>query len=182
MEGITGSRRVRRRITWLAALGAAAGAIAVVVAVLPSHGGNTTVGPVADSPRQHIAAQEKKLTKLPPEARRVAGEFILTALARKHLDRAWKLAGPEVRGGMTYKKWLKGDIAVPVQDGGAGEARLAVSQVTADEVLLEILVDPAKAGTQYKTADYWVRLDKLRGHWVVNELQPRVNVALPNVQ
>ena len=57
------------RMTRLAALGAVAGAIALFVVVLPNHGGNTTVGPTADSPRQHIAAQERKLKKLPAEAR-----------------------------------------------------------------------------------------------------------------
>jgi len=52
LGGLTGSRRIRRRITWLIALGAVAGAIAVLVAVLPDHGGSTTVAPAVDSPRQ----------------------------------------------------------------------------------------------------------------------------------
>jgi hypothetical protein len=179
--GITGSRRVRRRITWLAALGAAAGAIAVLVLVLPNHGGDTTVAPTADSPRQHIEVQQKRLEKLPAQARTVAGEFLLTALARKHLDQAWKLAGPEVREGLTHKEWMTGNIAVPVADGGVGDTRMGVDSVTADEVWLRVLVSPARAGKQFRPMVYSVRLNRVGGHWLVNELQPRVGVAIKRV-
>ncbi len=168
-------------MTWLAALGAVAGAIAVLVVVLPNHGGSTTIGPPADSPRQRIATQEKKLKRLPPDARRVAGEFILTALARKHLDRAWNIAGPEVREGMTYKRWLTGNIAVPVADGGVGLTHMGVDSVTTTEVWLQILVDPAKPGKQFKPTVYSVRLNKVGRGWVVNELQPRVGVPIRHV-
>jgi hypothetical protein len=174
--------RARRRLTWLAALAAVAGVIAVLVAVVPNTGGKTEVAPATDSPQQHIEIQQKRLKELPPEARRVAGEFLLTALAREHLDRAWPIAGPEVREGMTYKNWLTGNIAVPVANGGVGLTHVSIDSLAPTEVWLRVLVDPAKAGKQFKPMVYSVRLNKIHRHWVVNELQPRIGVAIKHVE
>ena len=73
----------------------------------------------------------------------MSGEFLVTALARKHLDRV-DGEEPEVREGMTYKQWLTGNIPVPVADGGVGLTHMGVDSVTTNEVWLQVLVDPAK--------------------------------------
>lgn len=38
--------------------------------------------------------------------------FIDTAVARKHLDRAYRIAGPELLQGMSRREWLRGNIPV----------------------------------------------------------------------
>ena len=49
----------------------------------------------------------------------MAQEFILTAVARKNLRRAYDLSGPQIRQGQSLKEWMTGNIAVvpyPVAD------------------------------------------------------------------
>jgi len=50
--------------------------------------------------------------KLDPQAKRAAQEFILTAVARKNLRKAYGLAGPQIKQGQSLKEWMTGNIAV----------------------------------------------------------------------
>ena len=72
----------------------------------------------------------------------VAGRFILTAVQRKDLGEAWKLVGPGIRQGMTYKEWLKGTIpVVPFLDA----IKLAPMKVDLSEknhAILEVILIP----------------------------------------
>src|SRR5262245_15467989 len=85
------SRRAMRWLPWLAGLVLLAGIIAALVAFV----GNTATSnqlplsnkpPVIDKPQKTVALEKG--------ARLVAGRFILTAVARKHLAEAWKLTAP----------------------------------------------------------------------------------------
>ena len=46
------------------------------------------------------------------EALAVAAEFIRTAVARKNVDRSWRLAAPQLRNGFTRAEWARGNIPV----------------------------------------------------------------------
>jgi hypothetical protein len=58
---------------------------------------------------------------------------------------------------------------------------MGVDWVTTSEVWLQVLVDPAKPGKRFKPMIYSVRLNRVRHHWVVNELRPRVAVPVRRV-
>src|SRR5690349_2177963 len=97
------SPRFQRRLFAVALIVLAAGVIAFVSVKVGNRG---DAKPVDRSPNA------PKSTKLNPQATRVAQEFILTAVARKNLRRAYDLAGPHIKQGQTLKEWMTGNIAV----------------------------------------------------------------------
>jgi len=108
---------------------------------------NSTAQPGAASPvgvnRHRNTKQAKKLaTKFDAQARAVAGKFILTAVARKHLDQAWPLAGPALKVDTTYKEWLTGNISViPFLDPIAG-AKFSIQALLPNEADIGVALIP----------------------------------------
>jgi hypothetical protein len=152
----------------------------VLVLVVPNTGGEKNVAPDPNGPSADIVEQGKPRKTIPPEARRVAGTFILTAGQRRHLEQAWPLAGPAVRQGMTYKQWLTGNIAAGRVFGGIKTAPMSIDAAEKDSAMLQILVTPQDATV--KPAFFTMRLDRVgKGaakHWVVNEFQEWNSVAI----
>ena len=179
------SRKFQRWFPWIAGLVLVAGVVAALIILVPNTGGTSkdALAPAPNSPPAQKVEQQKLLKKVPPEARRVAGKFILTAVVRQNLDQAWPLAGPDVRQGMSYKQWLKGDIAVATFFGGIKRAPMSVDYATKNEALLEVLLIPKKTGKQYKPGVFYVKLNKVGAgkgrHWVVNEVTQRVGIPIP---
>src|SRR5690242_19459713 len=102
--------RFSKRTRWIIYGGSGlifvAGLIAVLV-VFTTHSGHKqqvfSNKPVVD------VSKNPKNVKLDPAARRVAGEFILTAVARKNLRKAYGLVGPQIKQGQSLKEWLTGN-------------------------------------------------------------------------
>ena len=153
-------RRVQRWLPWLAALVFAAGAAAFALAVF------------ADDDASPRAAQ------LPSEARTVAGKFILTAVTRKDLPAAWKLAGAGIRQDLTYRQWLSGNIPVVPYTWPIRDVRLRTEAVYAEEAHLQVLVVP-KSPKHERQAFFMVlkRTDDRR--WVVDYWAPRGSIDVP---
>ena len=179
------SRTFHRWFPWIAGLVLVAGVVAALVLIVPNTGGNTknNTAPPAESPPVQKVQQQKLLKKVPPEARRTAGKFILTAVVRKNLDQAWPLAGPDVRQGMSHEEWLNGNIAVAPFFGGIKSAPMSVDYATKDEALLEVLLIPQKQGKEFKSGVFYLKLNKVgqgkKTRWVVNEFTQRVGVPIP---
>ena len=157
-----------------------AGLIAVLV-TFTTHSGKTkqvfTDKPVVD------VSKVPKTVKLDPTARRVAGQFILTAVARKNLRKAYGLAGPQIVQGQSLKEWLTGNIAVvpyPVSDIKFAPFKIDYSYPK--HALLEIALLPTdKAQARgVKPQLFYVDLKKLKGKWVVDGWVPRSSPAVPN--
>jgi hypothetical protein len=170
-------------LPWAVGLAAVAVIVAVLVYVVPSTGGETNVAPDPSGAAVDLVDQSKPRKTIPPEARRVAGTFVLTAAQRRHLDQAWPLAGPEIRQGMTYKEWLKGNIAVAPVFGGIKTAPMAIDAAEKDWAMLQILITPSTPGA--KPAMDTMRLDRIgtgaAKHWVVNEFQQWQSVPIKHV-
>ncbi len=106
-----------RALVWVSALVLIAGVVAFVTVRLgssddatPATAANTSteeVDPFATPPLP-------KESDVPKAAREAAGEFVLAAVGREDLPKAWKLADRELKQacGCTYKQWLTGDIPV----------------------------------------------------------------------
>ena len=98
------SARTRRRV----AIAGVAALVPVAAALL------LVLAPNKNPPPERIStvpAQEPEprvKAPLTDEARRVAMRFIQTAVAREHLEEAWTLVGPNLRGGMTKERWISG--------------------------------------------------------------------------
>ncbi len=146
MRARLASHRFRRRLLWVGSLVAAGTGVAVTVALI----GNTA----KPEPERFTNAKvwvyrEPKLARLTSAERQrlldTSLHFVRTAVARKHLDEAWALAGPELRQGMSRREWLTGDIPV-VPFPAVGVAQWDVAYSYENDVAFQISL-VAKPGT-----------------------------------
>ena len=106
-------RRRRRLAGWAAAFAVVAAAIALLIVLLPSPA-DRDIAPRSDEPadvyRQPPTVPFTRERRQAVE--RVLDEFAATAVARRDLARAYDLAGPSLRAGLTREEWASGDIQV----------------------------------------------------------------------
>jgi hypothetical protein len=118
-----------------------------------------------------------------PVARQVAVRFVQTAVARKNLDEAWDLAGPTVRGGLTRKEWLTGNIpVVPYPLDLLEVAPFKVDASYRDSALIEIALLPKK-NAGIRSQIFFMELKKVgkgaKARWVVDNWVPRASAVTP---
>ena len=109
MTGRLSSPRFRRRLFWSVGLVGALGAV-VGGAILVGNTGKSNETPLIDKPawvyrepaRMRLTARDRH------DLFATASLFIKTAVARKHLDSAWNMLGPEMKAGQTRKSWDTG--------------------------------------------------------------------------
>ena len=174
------SRKGRRTAT----LGSGLILVAGVVAFTIAYFGNT--GKSLESPRSNQPAQlftARKQVPLDVEARRVAGRFVLTAVARENLGESYDLVHPELRQGMTKQEWLTGNIPVVYYPAKEIEtARFKVDESYPDEAILEVALLP-KDPTKVKPQVFFIGLKKAgkggAARWQVNLWVPRAAPQIP---
>jgi hypothetical protein len=180
----TGRYRLRVLAPWLAGLVLAAGVVAAVIAFLPSHHAQPTTatapltGATASKP-----APAPKTVPLGKEPTAVARKFVTTAVARKNLAAAWKISDANIRGGLTYKEWLSGNIpVVPFPVSSSAVTRFKIDFSYANEAGLEILLEPQNAKGM-KPQVFFIRLKKVGGsgskRWVVDTWVPHSTPLVP---
>ena len=177
--GATGSPRRRRRLASALAAGAAAAGLLLVLAFGP----NTNAPPARLSTAPADVPETLVKAPLADEARRVAVRFIQTAVAREHLDEAWTLVGPQLRGGLTRAQWLTGEN--PVVPYPVDELEVAPYKVDASytkSALLEVALLPRR-GSGVRAQVFFLELKKLGGRngerWVVDNWVPRASAVTP---
>ncbi|MDQ5820979.1 MAG: hypothetical protein M3540_06025 [Actinomycetota bacterium] len=178
------SRRFRRTLPWVSALVLVAGIVAFSIAYLADTGKKfqlEATGPVVKT------AKPQPTVRVDPKARRVAGEFIVTAVTRKDVAKAYTLAHPEFRSSVTRKEWLAGTLPgvtyfPPEKLLGA---TFKVDESHPREVFLSVLMI-AKPNSGVKSQDFAIGLkavgtgDKKR--WLVNYFAPLSGGGMvPNV-
>jgi hypothetical protein len=123
------SHRFRRRLAWATGLTVVLGAV-VAGAIRIGNTGKSTETPLTNKPvwiyhepRLHHLSQRERLELLA-----TSSHFVRTAVARKHLDEAWDLLGPEMQAGQTRKSWDSGtNNVVPFPVAGIAEWSLLYS-------------------------------------------------------
>ena len=175
----TGRPRVRRRLVW----GAVAAAALVGVVLLLVLGPNKNPPPEQLSTLPAQVAKPQVHAPLAAEAKRVAIRFIQTAVAREHLDEAWNLVGPNLRGGLTRKQWVSGtNPVVPFPIAQLDVAPYKVDASYVDSAILEVALLPRK-GSGVRAQVFFLELRKLgTGHkarWVVDNWVPRASAVTP---
>ncbi len=158
----------------------------------------------SDEPAREVApaaAPSKVVINTPPaengpsvpvarEARVAAGEFILSAVTRENLPKAWRITDPQSevrRCGIrpcTYKEWLTGNIAVvPYPAGSIDKASFAVDESFRNRVLLQVALLP-KDGSKVRGQIFYIGLRAVgqgtSRRWLVTEWFPRVVIPVPN--
>jgi len=172
-------RATRRRLAW------AAGGLALVAAIV----GVLVLGPNKNAAPQHLSAapaqRPEVLVKAPlaEDARRVAVRFIQTAVARKNLDEAWTLVGPNLRGGLTKKRWTSGENpVVPYPVDKLDVAPYKVDASYTRSALLEVALLPRK-GAGVRAQVFFLELKKQgsgpASRWVVDNWVPRAAAVVP---
>ena len=172
-------RATRRRLAW------AAGGLALIATIV----GVLVLGPNKNPAPQHLSAtpaqQPEQLVKAPlaEDARRVAVRFIQTAVARKNLDEAWTLVGPNLRGGLTKERWTSGENpVVPYPVDKLDVAPYKVDASYTRSALLEVALLPRK-GAGVRAQVFFLELKKLgsgaASRWVVDNWVPRAAAVVP---
>jgi hypothetical protein len=122
MRGRFSSPRFRRRLGWLAVLLGITGLV-TLAATKYANTGASNATPLIDKPavvyrvpaRMHLSKQDRN------ELFAVTSQFVQTAVARKRLDSAWQMLGPEMKAGQTRKTWDTGfNNVVPFKADGIG--------------------------------------------------------------
>ena len=150
---------IQRWAPWIAALVLVAGV--ATFAVSRFDGGSASPATAA-----------AQTVPLAPAATAVAREFVATAVARKNLSRAWVLAAPELRQGMTLAEWKTGTIPVQPYPVAQAVARYTTQSSTADAAVLRVSFLPPPASST-PPADFVLTLQRIAGHWLVAGWAPR---------
>ena len=110
MAGRLSSPRFRRRAGWAVGILGITGVVVIVSIVVGNTGRSSATKIDYSKPaRVYHAPAHMQLTKDDRvELFHTASAFVQTAVARKHLDRAWAMLGPEMRAGQTRKSWDTG--------------------------------------------------------------------------
>jgi len=138
-------------------------------------------GPLPAQP--NLTPAQKRMAQVDPEARKVAGKFILTAVARKNVDDSWSITHPSLRAGFTRREWASGDIPiVPYDVGSIDEARFRVDALEKNLIQLDVALLP-KQGSKEKAALFKIGLVAVgkgaQRHWVVDYWGPGQSVPVP---
>jgi len=178
--GVRKAPRLRRLAPWLGGLLLVAGAIVAIVVLAPNR--NATKAQVTPS-KPPPAAPKPKTVPLSKDAQSVAREFLRTAVARQDLARAWQISGPLIRGGLTRKEWMSGNIpVVPYPVAAIGQARFKIDYSYANHAAIEIVVLP-KASSKLKGQLFFMELRFLgpAGHkrWLVTNWVPHSAPLVP---
>jgi hypothetical protein len=172
------SPRFQRRFLIFASLVLAAGVIAIIAVKLGNNGDAKPINRSPDAPVKDVS-KVPTTVKLEPAVRRAAGDFILTAVARKNLRKAYGLAGPQIKQGQSLKDWMTGNIAVvPYPVGSLDKATIKVDYSYANEAALEVALIPDK-GANVKSLIFYMDLIKRNGKWLVNSWVPRSAPEVP---
>jgi hypothetical protein len=173
------SARTQRQFSLVSALVLTAGVVAFTVAYFGDTGTSQET-PLSDAPAQVFTP--RKQIPLDKEARRVAGRFILTAVARENLAESYELAHPELRQGLTRREWLTGNIPVVYYPAKAIEtATFKVDESYANEAILEVALLP-KESAKVKPQIFFIGLKKAGNRWRVNYWVPRAAPAVPSAR
>jgi hypothetical protein len=176
---------VSRWLPWASAVVLTAGIVAVIVVAVGGRDSSSAKPLPAPEAAETVVAPPPAAPKVPldPQAQQVAGRFILTAVARENLRAAWKLAGADIRQGLTLKQWLTGSIPVPYYPADAiDRAPLRVAESKKNEALLEVAILPKK-GADVKGQLFFIGLKAIgtgkQRHWVVTYFAPSTTPPFP---
>jgi len=168
------SRRFRRTLPWVSGIVLVAGIVAFMVAYFGNTGRKFQLEPTGPPVK---AAKPPPNVPVDPKARHVAGEFIVTAMSRTKLAKAWTLADPSFRSSVTHKEWLAGTLPgvtyFPPKD--LLGATFRVDESHPRQVYLHVLVI-AKPNSGVRSEDFSIGLKAVgtgkHKHWLVNYFAP----------
>jgi hypothetical protein len=182
VQSALSSRRFNKWLPWFAAALLVAGVIAFLVAYF----GNTA-NPAKETFGSAPAAKPQVVKQVPiaPAARVTAGKFILSAVGRKNLGESWALATANVKGGLTLKQWMTGEI--PVVPLGVPIDKAAITKIIyshAKDASINVVVLPKPNKQGVKATLFVLDLKKVgqggNARWLVDYCQPQATPGMPH--
>jgi hypothetical protein len=146
-------------------------AVAVLVAGIASYAATRLDGGTSSAPAAPAGTQAETSVPLDPQARAVAREFVATAVARKRLDDAWRIAAPELRQDLTLARWETGTIPVQPYPVAQATAHWKVASSYADRASFKVTFVPRTKQAQGGT--FLLALRRVGGRWLVSTWVPQ---------
>ncbi len=173
-----------KKLSWVSGFVLFAGVIAFSIAYFGDRAEKVDVRAATNEP---APIKTQPTVPLDPNARRVAGQFVVTAVTRQDLQTAWKITHPELKAGFTLKQWLTGNIPVVFYPAKSIEgASFKVEESHPREVVLDLLILPKKGSAEGPQA-FFVGLKAVgtgkAKRWLVYTFIPHggPSTAVPNV-
>ena len=159
MRTLLASPRRRRRLGWALGVGLAlVGAVVLGVVYSYEREPETPVSTEAVTTDTAPQAQLRVTPAVRREVEETVQQFVQTAVVRKDLARAWPLASPLMRQGMTRRDWERGDIPVQPYPAAAFESAAWQLRYRSERTLgIDIMVQP-KEGSGGPVAVYSAEL------------------------
>jgi hypothetical protein len=157
-----------------------AGALALIAACLCAACGTTVHD--TNEPLQPESAPPQPT--LPRAARRQINHtldvFVRYGVERQGPAKAYSLASPMMRSGVTHAEWLSGSLPVPpFQSKGTSFHGYSVMAVDGNQAYLSMVLQPRHPRTQGAIA-YNIRVTKHHGRWLVDWFTPSAFFAADN--
>lgn len=166
------SPRFRRRAVWvgLVVVAVAAATVSMIFFRNPSASLDVVI---TDTQTGTVATTtEAANVALDPAARRVAREFILTAVGRERLSDSYDITHSTLRQGLSRKEWMTGNIPVVYYPAQAIETAAFTTEISKpDEALLQVALMP-KEGAGVKPQVFYIGLKRVHGAWLVDFWAP----------
>jgi len=175
---------LRRLAPWVAGAVLVAGIVMAIVHFVPSKNGSAPPSAAADASLPANAPPAPKTVALPKAATSVGRQFLKTAVARQDLAAAWKISSADVRGGLTHREWMSGNIpVVPYPVDAATSARFKIDYSYRNEAMIEVALIPAQ-GQKIKPQVFAMDLKRVPGPggkrvWVVDSWVPKSATLVP---
>jgi hypothetical protein len=175
------SPRAQRRLLWGASAFLAVAVATLLVVFMRNTRAENAKETFTDEPAQLFT--QPKSVEVDPQARRVAGRFILTAVARHDLGSSYDITHPELRNGFTRAQWKTGNIPVIPYPAATDLdfASFKVEYSFPTEVVLEVVLVPARSDV--KPASFYIGLKRVGGKdgpWRVYYWAPNAKPAVPD--
>jgi hypothetical protein len=186
-QSILSSRKLQRALPWIAG-GVLALGVITFLQVLNSP--DKDPAPTQNAPAQ--VAKEPKTVPPSPQARKLVSQFLNTAVdrdgsmaaARRKLEAAWKISSPNVRGGLSKKEWLTGNIpVVPYDVSNVERAPVRLDWSYPNEASFAVMLLP-KNGSSEKPQTFFITVKKYgkgaNARWMVDYFAPYAPPVVPD--
>ena len=178
------SPRFVKRLSWVAGFVLFAGVVAFSIAYFGDSAKKTDVRAATNEP---APIKAEPTVPLDPKARQVAGQFVVTAVTRQNVAKAWTLAHPDLRSAVTRKEWMAGTLPVPFYASSAIDAAsFKIDASHPRDAVLDLLILPKK-GSGYRPQAFFVSLKAVGNgkakRWLVVSFVPHggAETAVPNL-
>jgi len=182
LNGLGDSPRKQRRLLILSGAVFVAGIVAFVSMVFLRGTSNAFTDTYSNQPAQ-LNHPEKKVPITKAQIA-LARDFISTAVSRRNLDKAWDIVDVDLKGRMSKKQWMTGNIPVIEYDAiNTDHAAFVVDYSYETSALMEVDLIPKPHTQKRPHLLFFIGLKrehgKKNGRWLVDYWQPNWRPPVP---